>query len=76
MTALKQLKIRERTHLIELESAVGQQQAAQERIIEDILRSNAYAVDSDTETTLRLKKLQTMYEEVIVQKQELIEKLE
>jgi len=44
--------------------------------VEDILRSNAYAVDSDTDTALKLKKVQEMYEEVIIQKQELIEKLE
>ena len=73
---MKQQIIKERTYLLELESMVGQQQAEQQRIIEDILRSNAYTVDCDTDTALRLKKVQSMYEEVILQKQELIEKLE
>ena len=45
VTGLKQQIIKERTYLLELESMVGQQQAEQQRIIEDILRSNTYAVD-------------------------------
>ena len=76
LTILKQNIVRERQRLHELDSAVAGQTASQERIIEDILRTNAFAQDQQAETHLQVKKLQELYEEATCQRKDLQEQLE
>lgn len=55
--------MRERGILHDLEIDLQGWVQDQKRIIEDILRTNTYASDSSADTSLKVKKLQDLYEE-------------
>ena len=68
--------MRERSALHDLEVTLGEQIADQKRVIEDILRTNSFAQDQNAETSLKIKKLQDLYEEAKIQRQEMADQLE
>ena len=47
----------------DLEIALDASQTEQKRIVEDVLRTNAFASDSNAEMALRINKSNEMYEE-------------
>lgn len=63
--------MRERGTLHDLELVLQDQVNEQKRIIEDVIRTNAFASDTGAETSLKIKKLQDLYEEARIQRQEL-----
>jgi len=63
--------VRERGTLHDLELVLQDQVNEQKRIIEDVIRTNAFASDTGAETSLKIKKLQDLYEEARIQRQEL-----
>jgi hypothetical protein len=63
MVVLKQSIVRERGDLHDLELSVQEHIKEQRRIIDDILRTNTFASDSSADTSLKVKKLQDLYEE-------------
>lgn len=50
--------------------------AEQTRIKEDIMRTNAFAIDQNAETNLKIKRLQELYEEANQQRADVTEKLD
>ena len=73
LTLLKQGIVRERSRMHELETTVEANITEQRRIIEDILRSNSFATDQNTEMVEKIQKANEMYEEADLQRKEMQE---